>query len=158
MGNYLFAFYSSYGISVMWITVFSSAYKLLDPSCSPITGVHMSWYKWYPQMQLLISNSSITLMVIQIYMWGHVRDRRWIIFWLQGCWLFISTPSLGKTFLSSWSNQSLKISRLRRANRECFPVNYSWVLQPRNFFTSNNLQYTVYDVLYTYTYISLMTN
>ena len=32
---------------------------------------------------------------------------------------------------------------MQHCNCECFPANYSWVLQPQNFSTSNNLQYTV---------------
>ena len=31
------------------------------------------------------------------------------------------------------------------SNRECFPANYSLVLQPLNFFTLNDLQYTAFE-------------
>ena len=34
------------------------------------------------------------------------------------------------------------------SNHESFPANYNLVLQPRNFSTSNNLQYTVYTDIY----------
>jgi len=159
MANYLFTFYNSYGITVVWITVFSSAYKLFTNN-------------WCPCVLVCMISSDATIYLLQIHqphswssLWScrYTREITCEVMWdkvnnvvdLVVDWLFQLHHSTKPSFqvgvikvwkLVAWEGPTVNIFQwitVEFCNRETFPANYSWVLQPRNFSTSNNLQYTV---------------
>jgi len=154
-------------MSVMWIAVFSSAYKLFTNNWYPCVLIYMISSDATTHFKFInctrdracghaidhMCPEDIRSMVMLIHTWGHMwgyvrqNSRTWIILFTCNRLLIDYFNSIVRQSLPFELEQSkFEISHSRRANHECFPANYIRVLQPWNFSTSNNLQYTVWLV------------